>query len=100
LPPQVANWSSLGRLRRSRFPSLGGGGHAFGGGAGPGALSVVAGRLLCDTYLASRDLVKEVDYTLGTLARSLLRQERAELAAADIPGALAEGGGGAEWSAV
>jgi hypothetical protein len=36
---QVPNWSSLGRFKRSRFPSLGGGGQQFGGGAGAGALS-------------------------------------------------------------
>ncbi|PSC73303.1 DNA polymerase alpha catalytic subunit [Micractinium conductrix] len=83
---KVPNWSSLGRLKRSRFPNLGGGGHQFGGGAGAGVLSVVAGRLLCDTYLAARDLVHEVDYTLSTLARNLLKQERAELNPTDIPG--------------
>lgn len=47
---------------------------------------MVAGRLLCDTYLAARDLVHEVDYTLSTLARNLLKQERAELSPTDIPG--------------
>ncbi|KAI3432425.1 hypothetical protein D9Q98_003979 [Chlorella vulgaris] len=83
---KVPNWSSLGRFKRSRFPSLGGGGQQFGGGAGAGALSVVAGRLLCDTYLCARDLVHEVDYTLTTLARNLLKQERAELNSSDIPG--------------
>ncbi|PRW60975.1 DNA polymerase alpha catalytic subunit [Chlorella sorokiniana] len=82
---KVPNWSSLGRLKRSRFPNLGGGGHQFGGGAGAGALSVVAGRLVCDTYLAARDLVHEVDYTLSTLARNLLKQERSELSPTDIP---------------
>lgn len=50
------------------------------------ATAVVAGRLLCDTYLAARDLVHEVDYTLSTLARNLLKQERAELSPTDIPG--------------
>ena len=50
--------------------------------------AVVAGRLLCDTYLAARDLVHEVEYTLSTLARNLLKQERAELNPADIPGGL------------
>lgn len=44
------------------------------------------GRLLCDTYLSARELVKEVDYTLATLSRNLLSQERQELAAADVPG--------------
>ena len=39
---QVPNWSSLGRLKRSRFPNLGGGGQQFGGGAGPGTLSGAA----------------------------------------------------------
>ena len=58
----------------------------MGGGASPGAASVVAGRLICDTYMAARDLVKEVDYTLATLSRSLLGESRADLAAADIPG--------------
>lgn len=49
---------------------------------------MVAGRLLCDTYLAARDLVHEVDYTLSTLARNLLKQERAELSPTDIPGEM------------
>ena len=52
----------------------------------PAHVAVVAGRLLCDTYLAARDLVHEVDYTLTTLARSLLKQDRAELSPTDIPG--------------
>ena len=82
---KVPHWSSLGRLKRSRFPNLGGGGHTFGGGAGAGQLSVVAGRLLCDTYIAARDLVRETDYTLTTLSRNLLGETRTELAAADIP---------------
>lgn len=42
------------------MPKLGGGGSQFGGGAGPGTLSCVAGRLICDTYLSSRELLKEV----------------------------------------
>ncbi len=83
---QVPHWSSLGRLKRLKFPSLGGGGGSFGGGAGPGAMSVVAGRLICDTYLSARELVKEVDYTLTTLSLSLLKQERADLAPSDVPG--------------
>jgi hypothetical protein len=35
---------------------------------------------------AARELVREVDYTLKTLAHSLLGQTRAEVAAADLPG--------------
>jgi DNA polymerase alpha subunit A len=48
----VQLWSRLGRLKRSSFPKLTGGGQIFGGGASPGLLSVLAGRLLCDTYLS------------------------------------------------
>ena len=40
---KVPNWSRIGRLRRTRFPNLGGGGQSFGGGAGLGALSCLAG---------------------------------------------------------
>ena len=84
--PQVPSWSRIGRLKRTTFPKLTGGGHTFGGGAGAGALKTLAGRLLCDTYLSARELVKEVDYTLSTLAGSLLQQQRSELSSADVPG--------------
>lgn len=53
-------WSKIGRLKRSSMPKLTGGGTTFGAGASQGALTCIAGRLLCDTYLASRDLLKEV----------------------------------------
>lgn len=84
--PQVPQWSRVGRLRRSTFPSLGGGGGSFGGGAGPGLLPAMAGRLICDTYLGARELLHEVDYTMATLARIHLGQTRSDLAAADVPG--------------
>ena len=45
-------WSRVGRLRRTNFPKLTGGGHIFGGGASAGLLTCLAGRLLCDTYLS------------------------------------------------
>ena len=44
------------------MPKLTGGGNLFGGGASQGVLTCVAGRLICDTYLASRDLLKEVRF--------------------------------------
>eukprot|EP00878_Enallax_costatus_P030257 GHUV01032931.1.p1 GENE.GHUV01032931.1~~GHUV01032931.1.p1 ORF type:complete len:599 (+),score=236.51 GHUV01032931.1:1003-2799(+) len=82
---KVQLWSRLGRLRRSNYPKLTGGGHTFGGGAGPGVMSVLAGRLLCDTYLSARELVREVDYTLKTLSSSLLGESRTEVPAAELP---------------
>lgn len=47
------------------MPKLAKGSTIFGSGASPGILSCIAGRLLCDTYLCSRDLLKEVWYLSG-----------------------------------
>ncbi|KAJ7530423.1 hypothetical protein O6H91_14G003600 [Diphasiastrum complanatum] len=78
-------WSKIGRLKRSQMPRLTGGGAIFGSGAGPGIMSCIAGRLLCDTYLSSRELLKEVSYTLTQLSKSLLDRERKELIPSKIP---------------
>lgn len=53
-------WSKIGRLKRSVMPRLVKRSNMFGSGASPGIMSCIAGRLLCDTYLCSRDLLKEV----------------------------------------
>lgn len=45
LCPQVPLWSRIGRVKKTEFPKLTGGGHTFGGGAGPGVMSTVAGAL-------------------------------------------------------
>lgn len=83
---KVGSWSSIGRLKRATWPRLTGGSSSFGGpSASPGALACVAGRLLCDTYLSSRELLKEVSYTLTQLAQSQLGCTRRELSPADIP---------------
>lgn len=55
-------WSKIGRLKRSVMPKLTKGTRVFGSGASLGIMSCIAGRLLCDTYLCSRDLLKEVTY--------------------------------------
>ncbi|CAG9462303.1 unnamed protein product [Pedinophyceae sp. YPF-701] len=78
------NWGRVGRLKRTRFPSLGGGGGVFGSGAGAGALAALAGRLLCDTYLAAKEFVKEIDYSLTTLAKNQLGQSRRDMDAAAV----------------
>ncbi|XP_020208890.1 DNA polymerase alpha catalytic subunit [Cajanus cajan] len=80
-----SNWSKLGRLKRSRMPTLGRRSKIFGAGADPGIMSCLAGRLLCDTYLCSRDLLKEVNYSLTHLAKSHLNKFRKEVAAHEVP---------------
>ena len=44
-----------------------------------GVMTCLAGRLLVDTYVCSRDLLREVEYSLASLSRKLLQQERPEL---------------------
>ncbi|KAI4327439.1 hypothetical protein L6164_019899 [Bauhinia variegata] len=55
-------WSKIGRLKRSVMPKLARGSTIFGSGASPGIMSCIAGFLLCDAYLCSRDLLKEIEY--------------------------------------
>ncbi|XP_037414948.1 DNA polymerase alpha catalytic subunit-like isoform X2 [Triticum dicoccoides] len=64
-------WSKIGRLRRSVIPRLTKGNTLYGSGASPGIMSCIAGRLLCDTYLCSRDLLREVSYSLTQLAETI-----------------------------
>ena len=42
-------------------------------------MTCFAGRLLVDTYVTARDLLKEVEYSLASLASKLLGQQRTEL---------------------
>lgn len=58
-------WSKIGRLKRSAMPKLSRVRTIFGSGATPGIMTCIAGRLLCDTYLCARDLLKEVQCLLS-----------------------------------
>ncbi|GAB2231798.1 hypothetical protein Drorol1_Dr00010810 [Drosera rotundifolia] len=78
-------WSRIGRLKRSVMPKLTKGSRTFGSGASPGIMSCIAGRVICDTFLCSRDLLKEVSYSLTHLAKSQLNKDRKEIAPHDIP---------------
>ncbi|XVF61189.1 hypothetical protein PTKIN_Ptkin08bG0110100 [Pterospermum kingtungense] len=78
-------WSKIGRLKRSVMPKLTKWSTIFGSGASPGIMSCISGRLLCDTYLCSRDLLKEVSYSLTQLSKTQLNKDRKEIAPQDIP---------------
>ncbi|KAL8477076.1 hypothetical protein ACS0TY_029401 [Phlomoides rotata] len=78
-------WSKIGRLKRSAMPKLNKGSSVFGSGASPGIMSCIAGRLLCDTLICSRDLLKEVSYSLTQLAKTQLNKDRREITPHDIP---------------
>ncbi|CBI21412.3 unnamed protein product, partial [Vitis vinifera] len=81
---KVPMWSKIGRLKRRVMPKLTRGSTIFGSGASPGIMSCIAGRLLCDTYLCSRDLLKEVSYSLTQLAKTQLNKDRKEIAPQDV----------------
>ncbi|KAK4367762.1 hypothetical protein RND71_011554 [Anisodus tanguticus] len=78
-------WSKIGRLKRSVMPKLTKGSTIFGSGASPGIMSCIAGRLLCDTFLSSRELLKEVSYSLTQLAKNQLNKDRKEISPQDVP---------------
>ena len=48
-------------------------------------LSCMSGRLLADTYLSARDLLKEVSYTLTNLLKTQFDENRAEIPQQDVP---------------
>ena len=79
---KISTWSRIGRLRRSQMPRTAsgvGGREQFTG-------VVAAGRLICDTYLAARELLlKETTYTLSALSRGHLRVERTDIDPLDVP---------------
>lgn len=78
-------WSKVGRLKRSVMPKLSKGNNSSGMGATPGLMACIAGRLLCDTYLSSRELLKEVSYSLTQLAKNQLGRDRKEINPVDMP---------------
>ncbi|WOL03535.1 DNA polymerase alpha catalytic subunit [Canna indica] len=77
-------WSKIGRLKRSAMPKLTKGSGLYGSGASHGIMSCIAGRLLCDTYLCSRDLLREISYSLTQLAKTQLNKERKEISPHEI----------------
>ena len=84
---RTPNWSRIGRLRRTAMPRVGqgvGGRDQFTG-------QLTPGRLVCDTYLAARELVRETTYALGALAQSMLGEQRADIEPMEVPRLLEKG---------
>eukprot|EP01133_Synstelium_polycarpum_P018294 gene18294-21889_t len=75
---KVANWSYLGKLRKTNFPRLSGG-----IGSSENTFQerqVVTGRLICDTYLLSKEiLLKEKNYKLVELCKTQLNMDKPEI---------------------
>ncbi|KAI7832947.1 hypothetical protein BX661DRAFT_203935 [Kickxella alabastrina] len=81
---RTEGWSKLGRLRRRVMPKL----QSGAGGMGEstyGERQVVAGRIVCDTYMASKDLIKAKSYGLSNLTMQELGIRREEIPFERIP---------------
>ncbi|KAJ2850481.1 DNA-directed DNA polymerase alpha catalytic subunit pol1 [Coemansia brasiliensis] len=77
-------WSRLGRLQRTQWPKL----QAGAGGMGESSYSerqIMCGRVVCDTYLASKDLIRAKSYSLTSLASQELQIRREEIPFERIP---------------
>ncbi|CAA0833741.1 DNA polymerase alpha catalytic subunit, partial [Striga hermonthica] len=84
-PEPFTMLSKIGRLKRSVMPKHSKRSSVFGSGASPAIMSCIAGHLLCDIYTCSRDLLKEVSYSLTQLAKTQLNKVRKEITPHDIP---------------
>jgi DNA polymerase alpha subunit A len=76
---KISTWAQLGRRRRT--------GAAFQGKARKdyAIQEALVGRLLCDTYLSAKELLRETTYSLTNLAETQLKQARREIEAVDVP---------------
>ena len=69
---KVAQWSKLGRLRLSHMPRSVDGNNGITHFLG----QLARGRLVCDTYLAARELIRETSYRLRNLAVTRLNMDK------------------------
>ncbi|KAJ8662546.1 hypothetical protein O0I10_001507 [Lichtheimia ornata] len=72
------HWHKLGRIRRKNWPKL----QSGAGGTGESTYQermIMSGRLVCDTYLASKDLIRSKSYRLTDLAQSQLKIAREDI---------------------
>jgi DNA polymerase alpha subunit A len=73
----VPHWSRIGRLKKKNFPNRKIDQHGYSGSAWLPRL-VSCGRLLVDTFVSSKELVRETQYDLGYLAQKQLKTQRKE----------------------
>jgi DNA polymerase alpha subunit A len=79
---KIALWSRIGRRRRSEWPNKT---HFTSSRKDLVIAEAVAGRLLCDTYLSAKELLRETTYSLTNLAATQLKTTRHEIEPVDIP---------------
>ena len=78
---KVHQWSKIGRRFRSGTPKA----SQFQSGKDWVIADAMKGRLLCDTYLSAKELLRETTYSLTNLASTQLKTQRVEIEPVDIP---------------
>jgi len=78
---RVNLWSKVGRLRRPGYPKKG----DFSRGGDWAIADAVTGRVLVDTYLSAKELLRETTYSLKNLAKSQLKTHREDIEPVDVP---------------
>jgi DNA polymerase alpha subunit A len=78
---KVPTWSKLGRRRRMKIPPK----NSFSTRKDYAIADAMSGRLLCDTYLTAKELLRETTYSLTNLAATQLKTKRREIEPVDIP---------------
>jgi DNA polymerase alpha subunit A len=77
---KVSMWSKIGRRRKMKAPAKK---DHF---ANEWAINeALQGRVLCDTYLSAKELLRETTYSLSHLADTQLKTKRTEIEPVDIP---------------
>ena len=77
---KVSMWSKIGRRRKMGVP------HRKDHFSTDWAImEALQGRLLCDTYLSAKELLRETTYSLTHLAASQLKTQRTDIEPVDIP---------------
>ncbi|KAJ1655135.1 DNA-directed DNA polymerase alpha catalytic subunit pol1 [Dispira simplex] len=79
---KTGQWSALGRLRRTLWPKPA---PRFDSSSANDERAVMSGRVVCDTYLTAKDLVRSKSYSLSHLAQSELHLERMEIDFEKVP---------------
>jgi DNA polymerase alpha subunit A len=77
---KIGSWDKMGRLKRLNHPDKG----QYSGKEWAIA-EVLSGRVLCDTYISSKELLRETTYSLQNLAATQLKTNKVEVAPQDVP---------------
>jgi DNA polymerase alpha subunit A len=78
---KVSMWSKIGRRRVMKLPKS----QLYTSGKDWAIADAMQGRILCDTYLAAKDLLRETTYSLTNLAATQLRTQRTDIEPVDTP---------------